>query len=61
VEIGEQLVVASPEDFATWLAQYGEAKSAIWVLIHKKASGKQTVTYEQLVKSPSATAGLTAR
>jgi uncharacterized membrane protein len=40
VEIGEQLAVASQEDFASWLAEHGEVKSAIWVLIYKKASGK---------------------
>jgi hypothetical protein len=44
VEIGEQLAVASPEDFTIWLAQHAEVKTAIWVLIYKKASGKQTVT-----------------
>ncbi len=50
MEIGEQLAVASPEDFTIWLAQHAEVKTAIWVLIYKKASGKQTVTYEQLVE-----------
>ena len=50
MEIGEQLAVASPDDFAAWLAQHGAEKREIWPLIYKKASGKQTVTYEQLVE-----------
>jgi uncharacterized protein YdeI (YjbR/CyaY-like superfamily) len=50
MEIGERLAVASPEDFATWLAGHGTEAREIWVLIYKKASGKQTVTYRELVE-----------
>lgn len=50
MEIGEQLAVAHPDDFSAWLTAHGAEKREIWVLIYKKASGKQTVTYEQLVE-----------
>ncbi len=50
MEIGEQLAVERPEDFAAWLAEHGADRKEIWVLIYKKASGKQTVTYAQLVE-----------
>jgi uncharacterized protein YdeI (YjbR/CyaY-like superfamily) len=50
MEIGEQLPVAHPDDFHAWLTEHGEQKRDIWVLIYKKASGKQTVTYDQLVE-----------
>ncbi len=50
MEIGECLSAASPEDFATWLDQHGASAREIWVLIYKKATGKQTVTYQQFVE-----------
>ncbi|HEU5104106.1 MAG TPA: hypothetical protein VFU22_34050 [Roseiflexaceae bacterium] len=51
MEIGETLDVRTPEDLAHWLAAYGQAAKEIWVIIYKKGSGKQTVTYEQLVET----------
>jgi uncharacterized protein YdeI (YjbR/CyaY-like superfamily) len=51
MEIGEQLEVGSPEDFGAWLAAHGGEAREIWVVIYKKASGKQRVTYEQLVET----------
>jgi uncharacterized protein YdeI (YjbR/CyaY-like superfamily) len=50
LEIGETLEARGPDDFAAWLAANGQAKQEIWVVIYKKGSGKQTVTYEQLVE-----------
>jgi len=50
MEIGEQLAVASPEEFWAWLAEHGATAREIWVVIYKKASGKRRVTYEQLVE-----------
>lgn len=50
MQIGETIEPRGPEDFAAWLGEHGPEKSAIWVLIYKKASGRQTVTYEQLVE-----------
>lgn len=50
MEIGEQLLVESPDDFAAWLAAHGTTAREIWVVLYKKASGKQSVTYPQLVE-----------
>ena len=51
MEIGETLDARTPEDFAIWLAANGQGAKEIWVIIYKKGSGKQTVTYEQLVET----------
>lgn len=48
--IGERLEVSKAEDFALWLEAHGETAREIWAVIYKKASGKQTVTYRQLVE-----------
>jgi uncharacterized protein YdeI (YjbR/CyaY-like superfamily) len=50
MEIGEQLAVDSPEEFGAWLAEHGGEAREIWVVIYKKASGKQRVTYKELVE-----------
>ena len=50
MEIGETIEPRRADDFARWLAEHGQAKKEIWTIIYKKASGKQTVTYEQLVE-----------
>ena len=49
MEIGETLEVESAEGFADWLRQHGGTKRDVWAIIYKKGSGKQTVTYDQLV------------
>ena len=51
MEIGETLDARSAQDFADWLAANGETHTEIWAIIYKKASGKQTVTYQQLVET----------
>lgn len=51
MEIGELLEVRAPQDFEAWLAVHGRSRKEIWVVIYKKSSGKQSVTYEQLVVS----------
>jgi uncharacterized protein YdeI (YjbR/CyaY-like superfamily) len=51
MNIGETLDVRSPDDFFAWLAANGQSKQEIWVILYKKSSGKQTVTYEQLVET----------
>jgi uncharacterized protein YdeI (YjbR/CyaY-like superfamily) len=51
MNIGETIEPGSPEDFARWLAEHGWSKQEIWVAIYKKASGKQRVTYPQLVET----------
>ena len=50
MQIGEMLDVNTPQDFANWLATHGATAREIWPVIYKKASGKQTVTYAQLVE-----------
>jgi uncharacterized protein YdeI (YjbR/CyaY-like superfamily) len=51
MQIGETIGPRSADDFERWLAENGQAKKEIWAVIYKKASGKQTVTYEQLVEA----------
>jgi uncharacterized protein YdeI (YjbR/CyaY-like superfamily) len=51
MEIGKTLDARTPEDLADWLAANGQGAKEIWVIIYKKGSGKQTVTYEQLVET----------
>ena len=49
MENGETLEVAQPDEFAGWLTTNGPQEREIWVVIYKKASGKQTATYQELV------------
>jgi uncharacterized protein YdeI (YjbR/CyaY-like superfamily) len=49
MEIGEILRVHSIDEVAAWLDVHGTSAREIWVLLYKKASGKQTVTYDELV------------
>ena len=50
MEIGAMLAVYSPQDFEEWLKVHGADMKEIWLVIYKKASGKQTVTYGELVE-----------
>jgi uncharacterized protein YdeI (YjbR/CyaY-like superfamily) len=50
LQIGETLEVHSPDDFSAWLAAHGATAREIWLVIYKKASGKQTATYAHLVE-----------
>ncbi len=50
MQIGETIEPRSAQDFADWLAANGQSRKEIWALIYKKGSGKQRVTYEQLVE-----------
>ncbi len=50
MEIHPTLEVTTPADFAAWLAEHGATAHEIWPIIYKKSSGKQTVTYPQLVE-----------
>ena len=47
---GETLEVHDPQDLTAWFAAHGQEAREIWAIIYKKASGKQTVTYPQLVE-----------
>ncbi len=37
------------DQFDAWLAGNGQTEREAWVVIYKKASGKQTVTFDQLL------------
>jgi uncharacterized protein YdeI (YjbR/CyaY-like superfamily) len=50
MQIGETLEVNRPQDFAAWLAEHGTTAREIWPILYKKSTGKQTVTYAQLVE-----------
>lgn len=50
MDIGETLEVSDPDDFVHWLAAKSAEATEIWAVIYKKASGKQTVTYQELVE-----------
>jgi uncharacterized protein YdeI (YjbR/CyaY-like superfamily) len=51
MEIGETLEVRHPDDFASWLAAHGATAREIWPVLYKKSTGKQTVTYADLVET----------
>ncbi len=44
----EQIVIGTAAEFEQWLAANGKIAANIWVIIYKKASGRQTVTGEEL-------------
>ncbi|MBI4498747.1 MAG: hypothetical protein HY689_12710 [Chloroflexi bacterium] len=50
MEIGTTFAVQHAHDFAGWLTVNGQEARDIWLILYKKASGKQTVTYQQLVE-----------
>ena len=51
MQIGDTIEPRSAQDFADWLAANGQLRKEIWVIIYKKGSGKQAVSYEQLVEA----------
>lgn len=51
MDIGTTIDVRSAGEFADWLAAHGATDKDIWVIIYKKGSGKQVVSYEQLVET----------
>jgi uncharacterized protein YdeI (YjbR/CyaY-like superfamily) len=50
MQVGSTIEPAAPADFAAWLDVYGTIQREIWVILYKKSSGKQQVSYEQLVE-----------
>jgi uncharacterized protein YdeI (YjbR/CyaY-like superfamily) len=48
VEDGIQMDRA--EEFDAWLAEHGRTEREVWVIIFKKASKRQTVTYDDLLE-----------
>lgn len=44
------LHVSGAEQFAQWLDANGDAERELWTIIYKKASKRQTVTFDQLLE-----------
>jgi uncharacterized protein YdeI (YjbR/CyaY-like superfamily) len=40
----------SPQAWSQWLTKHYSAQKGVWVQLFKKASGKQTITYEQALE-----------
>ncbi len=45
MQIGELLEVADIEGFRRWLADNHQLKKEIWLVLYKKSSGRQTISY----------------
>ena len=43
--------ISTAIDFDRWLCDHGAAESELTVAIHKKASGKQTMTFDELLQT----------
>jgi len=46
----EMLLVSSASEFAAWLQAHPADTREVWVVIYKKASGKQAVTFNELLE-----------
>ena len=49
LDVSQAAPVASVEEFDRWLREHGDSEPQRIVAIYKKASGKQTVTFEELL------------
>lgn len=49
MDITETFEPNSQEHFRTWLAEHHDKKNEIWVISYKKDTGKQKVTYDELI------------
>jgi uncharacterized protein YdeI (YjbR/CyaY-like superfamily) len=50
MDIGETLHVTSREEWRRWLADHHRERKEIWLVFHKKASGKPSVSYDDAVE-----------
>ena len=50
MDIGERLYVTKREDFRTWLQENHAAKTEIWIVQYKKATGKPSLPYVEAVE-----------
>ena len=50
MEIGETLYVTTGEEFRKWLEQNHKAKTEIWLIRYKKATGKPSLDYVEAVE-----------
>ena len=49
MDVSQAVPVASAEEFGRWLAAHGADEQERVVAIYKKASGRQTVTFDELL------------
>ncbi|MGD9713688.1 MAG: YdeI family protein [Thermomicrobiales bacterium] len=45
----DTLPIDSADQFETWLAEHGSRERQVWIEIHKKSSGRQTVGFDELL------------
>jgi uncharacterized protein YdeI (YjbR/CyaY-like superfamily) len=50
MEVRETLKLNTPEEFRQWLQDNHQTKIEIWLIFHKKSSGRQTLTIAQAVE-----------
>ncbi len=50
MKIGETLELTTPEAFRAWLEACHTTTPEIWLIFHKKSSGKQTLSIAQAVE-----------
>jgi uncharacterized protein YdeI (YjbR/CyaY-like superfamily) len=50
LEVGETVAVRSRVEWRRWLAKHHQERSEIWLLYHKKTSGKTGINYEESVE-----------
>src|SRR5262245_40732412 len=48
--VEDGLPISTAEQFERWLAVHGKTERELWAIIYKKASGKQTVTFNNLLE-----------
>lgn len=51
LDVSRARPIARAEDWDAWLAEHGDAEREAIVAISKKASGKQTVTFDELLET----------
>lgn len=51
LDVSHATPIGSAEEFARWLAAHGASERELIVAIFKKASGKQTVTFDALLET----------
>lgn len=51
LDVVNAVPIASAEEFATWLSRHGASEREANVAIFKKASGKQTVSFDALLET----------
>jgi len=50
MEIGDSLVLTRREQFREWLVENHQSRKEIWLVFHKKSSGRQTLSIAEAVE-----------